>query len=122
MYYDLYFGVSMGFLYVCVNMCISSSICVACIISLAVFPVWLFFSYFNLFWIYVILFCYHSSDVCLCLFTNRNKKGMDTDRRGGREELEVVEGGETIITIYCMKKIYFQYKKKVLSVGRTSIS
>jgi hypothetical protein len=36
---------------------------------------------------------------------------MDPDGRGGGEELGV-EGGETIIRIYYMRKIYFNKRKK----------
>lgn len=36
---------------------------------------------------------------------------MYPDGRGGEEELGV-EGGETVIKIYCMKKILFSIKKK----------
>lgn len=40
----------------------------------------------------------------------RDRKGVDLDERGGREELGGVEEGEAIIRIHCVKadKIYFQ--------------
>lgn len=38
---------------------------------------------------------------------------MDTDGRGGVEECEGVEGGETVFKLYCMrKKSMFNKRKK----------
>lgn len=34
----------------------------------------------------------------------RDRKGVDSDSRGGKEDLGAIEGGETVIKIYCMKK------------------
>jgi hypothetical protein len=42
----------------------------------------------------------------------RDSKAVDLDRRRGREELEGVEGGETIIWIYYMRKKIFSIKDK----------
>jgi hypothetical protein len=37
----------------------------------------------------------------------RDRKGVDPEGRGGGEELGGVEGGKTIIWIYCMRKNLF---------------
>jgi hypothetical protein len=42
-----------------------------------------------------------------CFFLVRDRKGADPEGRGGREELYEVEGGSTVIRIYCMKKNLF---------------
>lgn len=37
-------------------------------------------------------------------FLTRNRKGIDLERRGGREELGGVGGGDIIIRMHCMGK------------------
>jgi hypothetical protein len=37
------------------------------------------------------------------------RKGMDLSGRGGGEDLGGVGRDETLIRIYCVKKIYFQF-------------
>lgn len=54
------------------------------------------------------LFSHCSSDACLL----SNKRQMEMERRGWKEDLKRVGGGKTIIRICCMKKMYFQSKKK----------
>ena len=44
-------------------------------------------------------------------FIMRERKGVNLDGRGGREDLGGVRGGETVIGIYC-KKNHFQLKMK----------
>lgn len=47
------------------------------------------------------------------LFSNETEKeDMDSGRWGGGEDLGCVEGEETVIKIYYMKKIYSQKKNK----------
>ena len=41
----------------------------------------------------------------------RDRKGVDLDGRGGGEELEEVEGGETIIRICYVRIKLFKWKK-----------
>lgn len=44
-----------------------------------------------------------------CSFPMRNRKGVDGVGWRGKEQLEEIEGGETLIGIYSIKKrIYFQ--------------
>lgn len=40
----------------------------------------------------------------------RDKKGIDSGGRGGGEDLREDGEGEAIISIYCINKIYFQWK------------
>lgn len=45
-------------------------------------------------------------------FLTRNRKGIDLERRGGREELRGVGGGDIIIRMHCMgKKSIFNERK-----------
>lgn len=37
----------------------------------------------------------------------RERKGVDLEERGGKEELGGIEEGETIISIYCVRKNIF---------------
>jgi hypothetical protein len=39
-------------------------------------------------------------------FLVRDRNGVDLDERRGREELGGVEGGETMVQIYYMRKIF----------------
>lgn len=50
----------------------------------------------------------------------RQKGGVVPDGREGGKELGEIEGGEAIIKIYCMKKFYFQFKKKKREIGTIS--
>ena len=45
-------------------------------------------------------------------FLTRDRKGVDTDKRGDGEELGGVGGWETIIKIYWVKKDLFSIKEK----------
>lgn len=47
----------------------------------------------------------------VCSFLLRNRKGMDLDDRGGREELRGAEGGEPVVRKYCMRKETIYNKK-----------
>jgi hypothetical protein len=47
---------------------------------------------------------YWSLDVC---FLMRDRKGTEPDGRGCEKELGGVGGGETVISLYCMKKSLF---------------
>lgn len=40
---------------------------------------------------------------------------MIPDEREGGEELGEVEGRKSVIKVYCMKKIYFSIKEKIVS-------
>ena len=45
-------------------------------------------------------------------FIRRDRKGLDTEERGGREKLGSIGGGKnTIIRIYCMKNKAILIKK-----------
>jgi hypothetical protein len=56
---------------------------------------------------YYVLFCHISLRI---LFFSRERKGVDPEGRGGREELGEAEGRETIVRIYCMRKEFlFQW-------------
>ena len=47
-----------------------------------------------------------------CLYSNgREKRGVDVEVRGNRENTRGVGGRETIIKIYCMKKYIFNKNK-----------
>lgn len=81
------------------NMCVSASMYVSWAFPLALFLI--VFYYSHLFLICLIVFYYYSLDDC---FLVRDRKTMDPDGRGGEEEL----GGESVIRVYCMGKIYFQ--------------
>lgn len=50
---------------------------------------------------FVVFGCYFSD---ACSFLMRDRKGMDPEGRGGREELGGVEGEVYIIRIDCMRK------------------
>ena len=56
-----------------------------------------------------------------CSFQMRDRKGVDPNGRGGRDQLARREGGETVIMVYCMRKeSVFDKKgkwKKILSSG-----
>lgn len=45
-------------------------------------------------------------------FITRDRKGVDLNRRGGGEERESVEGGETYQNILCEKSIFNKRKKE----------
>lgn len=51
---------------------------------------------------YFVMFGCYSLDVCS--FQMRNRKGEDPDERGGGEEQGRIEGWETEIMVYCMRK------------------
>ena len=46
-----------------------------------------------------------------CCFLMRHRKGMDPEGKGGEEEVEGVEGEETVIRIYCMREEFVFNKK-----------
>ena len=48
-----------------------------------------------------------------CSFLMRDRKGVDLDGRRGGEELGGVEGGETIIRIYYVRKKSIFNKRKI---------
>lgn len=58
--------------------------------------------------LYCTLYCIISYHIPLDCFLRKDKKGVDPEGRGGRDELEEIEDGETINRIYWVKKIYFQ--------------
>lgn len=64
---------------------------------------------FVCFWFILFLFYYHSSDAYLF---SKERKGTDADGREDGEELGGIEGRETVIRIYCLEKICFQWKKR----------
>lgn len=39
-----------------------------------------------------------------CSFPVRDRKGVDLEERGGRDELGGAAEGETVIILYCMRK------------------
>lgn len=47
-----------------------------------------------------------------CSFLMRERKGMDSNEREGREQLKGLEGGETIFRIYMRKESIFNKMKK----------
>ena len=51
---------------------------------------------------YTARFCCYLLDACS--FLMRDRKEVYTEGRGGSKELRGVEGGETAIEIYCMRK------------------
>lgn len=42
----------------------------------------------------------------------RDRKGVDLGGREGREELGVVQGGETVLRLYYMKESIFNKKER----------
>jgi hypothetical protein len=44
-------------------------------------------------------------------FLRRDRKGVHLYGRGGGEKLGGIEGGETVISTYCMKKSIFKKRK-----------
>lgn len=50
----------------------------------------------------------------LVYFLIGDRKGVDSDGRGGREELGGVEGGKTVIMIYCERKFPLSIKGKII--------
>jgi len=59
---------------------------------------------------YLIISYYYPIDVCS--FSNeRQKRGVDLDRRGNGEELGGIQGGETVIRIYYVTKNRFSIKE-----------
>lgn len=73
--------------------------------------VFLFLFYSGLFVLFhLTLFYYCSLDICLHF--NERQKGYVFRWEGRRENLGGVEGGKTVIRIFCVKiKTCFQYKK-----------
>lgn len=59
---------------------------------------------------YYILFCYDPLEACSLLM--RRKKGSGSGWEGSGEKLGGVEGGETVIGIYCMRKESIFNKRK----------
>lgn len=57
---------------------------------------------FSVIMYYFVMFGCYSLDVCS--FQMRNRKGEDPDERGGGEEQGRIEGWETEIMVYCMRK------------------
>lgn len=51
---------------------------------------------------YFVMFCYYLLGACS--FLMRDRKGMDRDGRRCGEELGDIQGRETVIRIYCMRK------------------
>lgn len=47
-----------------------------------------------------------------CSFLKENGEGVDVEERGGSRKLGVVEGGETVVRIYCMEEESIFKKKK----------
>ena len=77
----------------------------SCAFSWALFLCWVALSSFDvmvLFFSCYILYYYYPLEACS--FLMRRKKGSGSGWEGSGEELGGVEGGETIIGIYCMKK------------------
>lgn len=64
-----------------------------------------------LYLIYLIIFCFVMID-CYILkayfLLMRDRKGMDPEGGRGGEELGGLEGGDTVIRIYCIRKEHFQ--------------
>lgn len=66
---------------------------------------------------FAMFYCYHLE---ACCFLTRDRNGVDLDeegrggkRKGGKEDLEGVEGEETLMKIYCLrKKSIFSKKEK----------
>jgi len=74
-----------------VNLCVSASLYVSYAFSLALFLVWLFCHMPTCLFIYLLnLIIIPWMPVC---FLTRGRKGVDTDKRGGGEELEGERGG-----------------------------
>lgn len=71
----------------------------SCLVIL--FYIWVFF-FFALSYFTLLL------SLSICCFLKRDRKGVDLNGRECGEELGEVHGGETVIRIYHMKKIYFQ--------------
>lgn len=58
---------------------------------------------FAFFLLYFILTCFATLlETCSSLM--RDREGVDSERRGGREELRGIEGEETEIKIHCIRK------------------
>lgn len=72
-----------------------------------------------LFLIHLIVLHHYFLEVC---FLRRDRKGADPDRRGGREKLGGVKGGETIIRIFCRKKVDFQKENEKRKCSPTTAS
>lgn len=88
---------------VCVNMCVSSSICVSSTFSVAHFLLFIL-SYFSLF-CFAFYFIFIILQIPIC-FLMRDRRGLDLYGRGGREKLRGYGRREIIIT--CIFKIHFQ--------------
>lgn len=95
--------------FLCVCTCVSASICISCASALALFLVCVFVI-FQFLGVFVVLFYY--SSFMPVYFPTRFRMGADPDTRRAGEKLGGIAEGETIIKIYCMKKINFQQKKK----------
>lgn len=71
------------------------------------------FIWFPLFFFYFILFCYVLLSLRSLLFSYERQREVEPDGREGREELEGLEGGQTVIGIYCLREesIFNEMKK-----------
>lgn len=66
-------------------------------------------SYSDLILFYILF--YYTLDACL--FSNKRQEGGDLDEGTGREELEGINRGKTVVRIYCMKTSIFNKRKSV---------
>jgi hypothetical protein len=72
----------------------------------ALFLCWIAFSCLCVMFLFYLIcsFFMFGSYLRILYFLMRDIKGIDPEEIGGGEELEEVEGGETVIQLYCMKK------------------
>lgn len=56
------------------------------------------------------------------LFSDGRKKGNGPSGRGGKEKLGGVEGGDTVVRIYCIRKELFSLKEKKTTVNKRKSS
>lgn len=91
--------------------------CVCWLVSVSIFfyaSLWPFFVNFVLFWFVFMLsnFILLLSFLVACFCSNeRERKGVDSGGWRVEQDLGRVGGGEILIRIYCIKKIYFQFLK-----------
>lgn len=87
-------------------MCDAKSGSLILLLSLALFPLLVFFQLMHL--LFFILFYFviiPYKPICLLM---RDRKRVELNRRGGGEKLGGVEGGDIIIKIYYIQTILFQ--------------
>lgn len=77
---------------------------------------WTFFLLFGFLFFYFILFCYVLLSLRSLLFSYERQREVEPDGREGREELEGLEGDQTVIGIYCLREesIFNEMKKKIV--------